>query len=92
MGTDPVSIRGRSLLAWETATKVGIPKSVVTSSPAARPTGVADDRWAELSRDPTAKDSAALAEACTTLTPMSASDINGPVGFGAGTKAEEWKA
>jgi hypothetical protein len=45
-----------------------------------------------LSRDPTAKDSAALAEGCTTLTLMSASDINGPVGFGAGTKADEWKA
>jgi len=45
-----------------------------------------------LSRDPKAKDSAALAEACTTLTPMSASDINGPVGFGAGTKGEQWKA
>lgn len=57
-----------------------------------RPTGVADDLWAELSKDPTAKDPAVLAEACTTLAPMSASDIDAFVAGVVGSTPEEWKA
>ena len=57
-----------------------------------RPTGIADDLWASMSEDPAATDPAVLAQACTDLAPMSASDIDGAISLSEGSTPEEWQA
>ena len=88
-----LAITGTFLLAGcgGSSSNADAPSAAASWNPL-RPTGVADDLWAMLSEDPAAKDPTNLAANCPTLTPMSASDIDGSVGFGAGSTPGEWMA